>query len=337
VGADGADPHAAGLEGTDPAFAPDGGRLAFHALAGDPAGLVTTALDGSDRRGLGDFDEPDWSPDGATIAASGGDSDIWAVPADGGEPQQLTSGPASDAQPSWSPDGTLVAFTRDSSIAVTDAAGSEPIVLTEGFGPVWSPDGTTIAFTRDVAGQPQVWAIGADGSGERPLIRDAAVEAWQPAAEALPLPEPLPDPGPAPGPPEPPTGNHKPRCSSVRQSVRQLPWRPDHRLFPVRLAGGRDPDGDRVSLRVTWIAQDERVTSRREDRTAPDARRTRSSRVVLLRNERVRRGDGRVYYVEFRLTDEWGRHCTGARYVQVRRWKHRPAVAQKARFPSVRG
>ena len=61
-----------------------------------------------------------WSPDGKELAftaepvkdqAWSTNTDIWTVPADGGELKNLTaSNPAADAQPSYSPDGTMLAY-----------------------------------------------------------------------------------------------------------------------------------------------------------------------------------------------------------------------------------
>jgi dipeptidyl aminopeptidase/acylaminoacyl peptidase len=61
-----------------------------------------------------------WSPDGKELAftaepvkdhAWSTNTDIWTVPADGGELKNLTaSNPGADAQPSYSPDGTMLAY-----------------------------------------------------------------------------------------------------------------------------------------------------------------------------------------------------------------------------------
>ena len=63
------------------------------------------------------------SPDGATVAFVLGDpyklkakyprSNIWAVPTDGGEARQLTTGVHSDVMPRWSPDGTQLFYLRE--------------------------------------------------------------------------------------------------------------------------------------------------------------------------------------------------------------------------------
>ncbi|HEY1821169.1 MAG TPA: serine hydrolase [Trebonia sp.] len=56
---------------------------------------------------------PAWSPDGTRIAflrADDGPAQLWLLPADGGEPEQVTSLPLGAGAPVWSPDGTKIAF-----------------------------------------------------------------------------------------------------------------------------------------------------------------------------------------------------------------------------------
>ena len=63
-----------------------------------------------------------WSPDGAELAFTSEpledhgwstNTDIWTVPASGGEPKNLTAeNKAADAQPSYSPDGKFLAYVR---------------------------------------------------------------------------------------------------------------------------------------------------------------------------------------------------------------------------------
>jgi dipeptidyl aminopeptidase/acylaminoacyl peptidase len=107
------------------------------------------------------------SPDGSTIAfvvtvmdkaANRGASDIWLVPAKGGDPRRLTSSPAADMNPRWSPDGRSIAFisTRSGSPQVwrIDPNGGEAVQVTRlstgVSGVVWSPKGTHLAFVSSV-------------------------------------------------------------------------------------------------------------------------------------------------------------------------------------------
>ena len=57
-----------------------------------------------------------WSPDGRYIAYSsdrGGKSDIWVQQISGGDPIQITKGPAQNWQPAWSPDGQYIAYRSE--------------------------------------------------------------------------------------------------------------------------------------------------------------------------------------------------------------------------------
>ena len=75
--------------------------------------------------------------------------------ADGGNAQQLTTHPASDAGPRWSPDGTQIHFNTqrngETDLAVVPADGGPVRMLTEtptisesaGW---WTPDGATIVY-----------------------------------------------------------------------------------------------------------------------------------------------------------------------------------------------
>ena len=119
---------------------------------------VTNLTNNSD---LGQRD-PAWSPDGTRIAFSslsplGSDSDIFVMNADGSGVRQFTNNISNDVDPAWSSDGTRIAFSghspdgNNSDIYVMNADGSgvtnltnHPAVDTD---PVWSPDGTRIAFS----------------------------------------------------------------------------------------------------------------------------------------------------------------------------------------------
>jgi dipeptidyl aminopeptidase/acylaminoacyl peptidase/CubicO group peptidase (beta-lactamase class C family) len=106
-----------------PAMSPDGERIVYTLRTTDREGdrdvralwLVPT-LDGEPRRltrGTNDR-SPAWSPDGTRIAflrADDGPAQVWLLPIDGGEAEQLTSVPLGAGRPVWSPDGSSLAFS----------------------------------------------------------------------------------------------------------------------------------------------------------------------------------------------------------------------------------
>ncbi len=107
------------------------------------------------------------SPDGRTIAFTITDTDvaanrratqIYLMPATGGEMRQLTNDKASSSSPRWSPDGKLLAFisARDgeAQIHMIDVASGKITKISNvalgADAPLWSPDGKLLAFTSEV-------------------------------------------------------------------------------------------------------------------------------------------------------------------------------------------
>lgn len=158
------DPSAAGLPCT-----PDTGNRQhndIYTIGIDGSGRVQVTQDPAD-----DID-PAWSPDGTRIAFASNRSgayQIYVVNADGTGLVQVSNEPQfQEFGPAWSPDGKRIAFnsTREgnSEIFVVNADGSEPQpvarALQMSYNPSWAPDGEEVAFQSlngDVRGRWRVY------------------------------------------------------------------------------------------------------------------------------------------------------------------------------------
>jgi hypothetical protein len=73
------------------------------------------------------FRDPAWSPDGRRVAVvieDAGGTDVWTISLDGRAARRITSGPARERSPRWSRDGRRVSFATEtgSMASVTVAA-----------------------------------------------------------------------------------------------------------------------------------------------------------------------------------------------------------------------
>ena len=166
----------------------------MSASGGDQKRLTDTEVDASTPQGLLFQTEPAWSPDGTTIAfvsKRSGNSDIYAMDADGSGTRPLTKTKEDDAQPDWSPDGKQIVFSRGSParLFVMNADGSGARRLTDEevdeTEPAWSPDGSLIAYSRRDPGSSirELWLVRPDGSEGRQLTKldgVAQAPAWSP-------------------------------------------------------------------------------------------------------------------------------------------------------------
>ena len=112
---------------------------------------------------------PQCTPDGAWVVyqRSEAESRLWKVPAEGGEPVQLTETPAK--RPAVSPDGSLIAYhyldgtLNRWGIGIISSAGGARLERFD-FPPTvawrfvrWSPDGQSIAYTNSPSGLSDIW------------------------------------------------------------------------------------------------------------------------------------------------------------------------------------
>jgi TolB protein len=76
--------------------------------------------------------------------------DVWSINADGTDLTRLTRSPRPDFDATWSPDGARIAFRSERNgepeIWLMNADGSGQRRLALGLSPAWSPDGSRIAF-----------------------------------------------------------------------------------------------------------------------------------------------------------------------------------------------
>lgn len=179
----------------DPAWSPDGSRIAFsssrdgqtHLFVVDAAGKKTTrlALGGEDRH-------PTWSPDGKHLVftrASPGRIEI--INADGSGAHRLTPGTAEEGDPAWSPDGRWIAYDRRTPggpirelwLIHPDGSGNHQLTALQASttAPTWSPDSKRIAFSSNArGGHFAIYSIGASGIGLR-LVSASQTDEIQPA------------------------------------------------------------------------------------------------------------------------------------------------------------
>ncbi len=127
---------------SQPALSPDCSRIAYVVRTADREedrnvdALWTVGTSSGEARQLtrGNADAaPKWSPDGSRLAflrAQDGPPQIWILPADGGEAEQLTKLPLGAGAPVWSPDGSKIAFSSaiDLAAVVEAPPANTPIV-----------------------------------------------------------------------------------------------------------------------------------------------------------------------------------------------------------------
>ena len=126
---------------------------------------------GRSRRLVGRAAQPAYSPDGRRLALTSfrrGNADIAVARADGSRPRRVTSGRWEDADPAWSPDGRLLAFDSKRTgrsqvyVARPDGSGLRRVSHDRFHDaePAFSPDGATVLFVSYRNRDPLLRGIG---------------------------------------------------------------------------------------------------------------------------------------------------------------------------------
>jgi serine/threonine protein kinase len=178
------------LDDTQPAFSPNGEKIAFRSERGG-GGIFVMGATGESVRRLTDFGfTPAWSPDGNEIIfstvnfadpLSGSKSgELWTVDLNGSKRQIPLNVDAK--QPTFSPDGKRIVFWgKQRDLWTASAQGGDAVRLTEDknldWNPVWSPDGEFIYFCSNRNGGSSLWRLRVDQTTGNPIDEPEAITA----------------------------------------------------------------------------------------------------------------------------------------------------------------
>jgi Tol biopolymer transport system component len=187
----------------DPAWSPDGKRVAFVSARHDTLGSEIYVMDADGRNvsrltNAAGYDvHPSWSKDGKWIVFAStraaedptdGDfdsTDVFILNVATRAVTPLTHSGRMDAYPAWSPDGKQIAFVsardlnngvQEAELYVMNVDGQQVTRLTYegGFAidPSWAPGGKDIAFSLQTATGVDVYVVNADTRQLTPLTTD---------------------------------------------------------------------------------------------------------------------------------------------------------------------
>jgi Tol biopolymer transport system component/DNA-binding winged helix-turn-helix (wHTH) protein len=183
----------------DPAFSPDGRKIAFLSDRSGASEIWVTDTDTHTSTQLTHFGgpptgSPSWSPNGLQIAfdlAQSTGTDIFVIPADGGVPQRITASVGDACVPSWSQDGKFVYFASRRGgefqiwrvAAETGETASDPAVqITHGggFRAFESSDSKYLYYAKG-RGKPGLWRrtlSDRSGGKEEPVLESLQEWGW---------------------------------------------------------------------------------------------------------------------------------------------------------------
>jgi dipeptidyl aminopeptidase/acylaminoacyl peptidase len=204
--------------------------------------VTSTALSPDGRRVAYTLSQPRAAEED-TVAGLRSYSELWVVPAAGGEARAVVQRPNSASGPAWSPDGSVLGFVQRGQVYTVPAAGGEPTALTDIPAGVmsfqWSPDGSSIAFTSRVAE--------AEGAAERRrrgddvMVSTEAYLQWVTGAQ---------QPRPVRLWVQPSGGGEATALTPADRYVRDFTWSPDSRTLAVQITESGDADADLMYRRI---------------------------------------------------------------------------------------
>jgi Tol biopolymer transport system component/DNA-binding winged helix-turn-helix (wHTH) protein len=172
-----------------PDYSPDGQFVAFVSTRTGGGQIWLADADGRRPRRLTNFEDsrvgsPRWSPDGTRLTftiLTGGQSDIYVMPVDGGAGFNVTSDSLDDLSPSWAADGQSVYFASRRSGAwqvwrvELDGGGLQQVTSDGGLVARESRDGQLLYFTR--SDRVGLWEMPTAGGQNRQALTDLAL--WE--------------------------------------------------------------------------------------------------------------------------------------------------------------
>jgi Tol biopolymer transport system component len=146
---------------------------------GTDAGIYTINPGGRGKSKVAGGIQPAYSPNGNRIAYAGSDGhdlEIYTKNASGGDKRKVTNNSTDDFYPAYSPDGKRIAYSVyndvGSVIYTKNVSGGARSKLTEGWEPVYSPDGKRIAYTRFVGNTTEIYTIKVGGGDKRQVTHN---------------------------------------------------------------------------------------------------------------------------------------------------------------------
>ncbi len=192
------------VEGSEPAWMPDGDRILFTSSRSGNSDLwEIDTVSGSLRQittSPGEDITPALSRDGRiAYTEASHEQHLYVVSLEDLSHERLTSHTGSNESARISPDGTRIAYETDRTgnyeIWVIDRATDSETRLAShpasDNSPSWSPDGKQVAFLSEREGEPALWVVNADGSGgprrltEEPVQSGYGTVRWSPDGAAI--------------------------------------------------------------------------------------------------------------------------------------------------------